>query len=109
MTLRQHASEKRSHRVFIKTRDIGTAQPTPEGLAETRQLPEVDPAEGSFDERALPRTTHRKVPGFELAVGLKDGIRIDRKGRHNIPDGRQLVTNVKVAKSQRMLNLLHQL
>ena len=65
--------------------------------------------ERAGDERSATLLGDDEPFPFELAVGLGDGVRVDREVGHDLAHGRQLVADVKQPEAKRLSDLLDDL
>ena len=65
--------------------------------------------ERARDERAASLARDDEALALELAVGLRDGVRVDREIGDDLAHRRQLVADVDRPQPQRLLDLLHDL
>ena len=61
------------------------------------------------NERAASLASDDEALALEVAVCLRDGVRIDGEIRDDFAHGRKLIADVERAESQRLLDLLHDL
>ena len=61
------------------------------------------------DERALPPPAFGQALEVELAVGLEDGVGIDREAADHLLDGRELIAGMQDPEPHGLLDLLHEL
>ena len=105
----QPAGEQGHDPVLVKARRVGRREPAEQGPPQARQLGQRHLVQGGLDERALARAPGGQALVLKLAVGLQHRVRVDGQRGDHVPDLGQLVTRLEVAKSQRVLHLLHEL